>query len=47
MHVPLRRTLRWPDGGETQVIALSHVGAGKESVALIVRDEDGTLRELR
>ncbi|MCK6513993.1 metallophosphoesterase [Myxococcota bacterium] len=47
MHVPLRRTLRWPDGGETQVIALSHVGAGRESVALIVRDEDGTLRELR
>lgn len=47
MHVPLRRTLRWPDGGETQVIALSHVGAGRESVALITREADGTLRELR
>ena len=46
MHVPLRRTYRWPDGGETLVIALSHVGAGRESVALIVREADGTLREL-
>jgi lariat debranching enzyme len=46
MHVPLRRTLRWPGGGETRVIALPHVGAGKESVALLRREEDGRWEEL-